>query len=517
MTNLHTLDLVVLAAYFVLMFVMGIYFSTRNTSTEHYFLGSRNFSGWIIGLSLVGTSISSITFLAYPADAFKTNWLRFLPNLMLPVAVFIAAWWFLPYLRKKNTVTAYEFLEERFHPSIRLYGAVAFLIAQVARISMILYLLSLVIHSMTGIETSTCVMIAGVFVAGYTILGGIEAVIWTDVVQTIVLLFGGAICLAVILVEIPGGLMALFDAAWAADKISVGSMDNGTLAPASWAFSLTEKTASMMLFVGLTSWLTEYSSNQNTVQRFCASSSDHEARKAMLVCALVSVPTWAFFMFLGSALFVFFEAYPTPETSAMLTGERKAEEVLPFFIMNYLPPGIIGLVIAASVAAAMSSLDSSINAIATVTTSDIYRRFVRTDQTDSHYLAFARMIATLAGVMMLAGALYLIDTTSSTLQDTATILTALLAGGLLTIYLLGFFSTRCGAVHILLGIGATMIYTTITIVARDLLNYPFDLYYTGLLGNIVMFTVALGSSYILFTDRKPKAQPMTNSRKQDNL
>lgn len=496
--QLNPVDMAVLGIYFALMLGLGIYFSRTNNSTDQYFLGGRNFSGWVIGLSLVGTSISSITFLAYPGDAFKTTWLRFLPNLMLPVAVIIAAYYFLPKLRRNNSVTAYEFLEVRFGPSIRVYGAAAFLIAQLARISMILYLISLVVHSITGIEASYCVLIAGVFVAAYTILGGIEAVVWTDVIQTIVLLLGGLFCIGVIVAEIPGGFMTIIDTALQANKLSVGEMTDNHYRPANWSLALSEKTATMMILIGLISWLTEYSSNQNTVQRFCASKSEREARKAMFICALVSVPTWAFFMFLGTALWVFFQTFPAETASDILNGRARAEEILPFFIMNYLPTGLVGLVIAAAIAAAMSSLDSSVNAIATVSTHDLYRRFLKKEHSDAHYLGFARIITGLAGLLMIIGALTLLRTTTTTLQDTATILTALLAGGLLTIYLIGFFSKRCRATHIGLGILATMAFTGWTVLAgNDLVDYPFDLYYTGLLGNVVMFIVAYGSSYMI--------------------
>ena len=230
----------------------------------------------------------------------------------------------------------------------------------------------------------------------------------------------------------------------------------------------------------------------------------------MAVCALVSVPTWAFFMFLGTALWVLAQHVPSAETSAILAGEAKAEEVLPYFIIHYLPTGLVGLVLAAAIAAAMSSLDSSINAIATVTTHDLYRRFMRTNRDDAHYLAFAKVVATISGMLMIAGALYLIDASTTTLQDTATIITALLAGGLLTIYLIGFFSKRCGSNNIILGIAATMLFTLWTLVSSgDLLpgnmaRYPFDLYYTGLLGNIVMFVVAWGSTFVLRGTMKSK-------------
>ena len=507
MGRLSSLDIGVLTLYLGALFAMGIYFYGKNNTTEEYFLGGRRFSGWIIGLSLVGTSISSITFLAYPGDAFKTAWLRFLPNLMLPVAVFIAARYFLPFLRGNNSTTAYEYLETRFGPSIRVYGAITFVVAQIVRVSLILYLVSLVLQEITGFDATTCILIGGFIVAVYTIIGGIDAVIWTDVIQTVVLLVGGIMCLVIITSLLPGGIGQILEVATTDGKLALAELKNGNLVPVDWHFSLHSKTASMMLVIGLISWLTEYSSNQNTVQRFCASKSDYEAKKAMLICVLVSLPTWAFFMFLGTALYVFFQVFPAVEANEILRGSRKAEEILPFFIINYLPSGLVGLVIAAALAAAMSSLDSSINAISTVSISDIYRRHINRDATDSHYLRVARWVASGAGLMMILGAIYLTNTETTTLQDTATILTSLLAGGLLSIYCIGFFSNRGDARHILFGISGTMLFTAWTILSSrsllpDNLSFPFDLYYTGLIGNIIMFILAFGLSFVLLS-KKP--------------
>jgi SSS family solute:Na+ symporter len=506
MGQLSTLDAGVLFLYLGGLFAMGLYFSRKNTSTEEYFLGGRRFKGWVIGLSLVGTSISSITFLAYPGDAFKTAWLRFLPNLMLPIAVFVAAKYFLPFLRRDKTTTAYEYLEYRFGASIRVYGASVFIFAQTVRVSMILYLLSLVLQEITGFDATTCILVAGVIVAAYTIIGGIDAVIWTDVIQTIVLLLGGIGCLLVIIMQLPGGLAQIIDVASADGKLAFSELRDGALTPVSWDLSLYSKTASMMLIIGLISWLTEYSSNQNTVQRFCAAKSDHEARKAMMICAIVSLPTWAFFMFLGTSLYVFFQVFPAQAASEILQGERKAEEILPFFIINYLPSGLIGLVVAAALAAAMSSLDSSINAISTVSVSDIYRRHINKNADDRHYLRVAKLIASLSGLMMVLGAVYLTDAETRTLQDTATILTSLLAGGLLSIYCIGFFTQRGDARHILVGIGGTMIFTLWTVLSSksllpEALTFPFDLYYTGLLGNIIMFVLSYSMSLVIISEK----------------
>lgn len=488
------LDLLVLLAYFIGLFAMGIYFSRRNTDTEEYFLGRRKFKGWVIGVSLLGTSISSITFLAYPGDAYKTAWLRFLPNLMLPVAILIAIYFFLPFFRRGSTTTAYEYLEHRYGPSVRVYGATAFIFAQVVRVSMILYLVSLVLQEVSGYSANLCILFAGALVAAYTVIGGIEAVIWTDVIQTVVLFLGGLVCLFVIVDYLPGGLSEIINTATAAGKFGFSELESGQLEPVSWGLTLDSKTGTMMLLIGLTGWLTEYSGNQNTVQRFCASKSDAEAKKAMLICALLSLPVWAFFMFLGTALYVFFQIFPTPPALEMLDGSRKAEEILPYFVINYLPSGLAGLVIAAALAAAMSSLDSSINAISTVSINDIYRRHLKPNLSDKHYLTVAKLVATLSGVLMIFGAIYLTSAETKTLQDTATILTSLLGGGLLAIYGVGFFVQKGNALHVWFGIAGTMIFTGWTLFSNkdmlpDAISVPFDLYYTGLIGNLVMFVV----------------------------
>ncbi|KAA3618900.1 MAG: sodium:solute symporter [Calditrichaeota bacterium] len=492
--SLHWLDIVMLVIYMGGMLSLGFWFSRKNTDTEEYFVGGRSHAGWVIGLSLVGTSISSITFLAYPADAFKTAWLRFLPNLMMPLGILIAARVFLPFFRRRKITSAYEYLEDRFGPSIRVYGSLAFIVGQLVRVSIILYLISLVLHEMLGVDPVLSILIAGGFVAIYTIIGGIDAVIWTDVIQTIVLMLGGIISLIVIINILPGGLGQIFSVALADGKFGLSDLHNGQLVDAPWGFSLQEKTVTMMLVLGLVNWLTEYSSNQNVVQRFAASKSSKEARKAMWIGVSTSLPIWAFYMFLGTSMYVLFKVFPTIESSEILVGVRKAEQIFPFFIMNYLPPGITGLVIAAALAAAMSSLDSSINAISTVSVTDFYRRYLAPNREDRHYLKAAWWIAGFAAVFMIGGAIVLSKSASQTMQDTATILVSLLGGGLMGMYLLGFLTKKGDARSVWFGIVFTMTFTGWSILAKndmlpEILQAPFDLYYTGIFGNLIMFVV----------------------------
>lgn len=501
--QLHWLDAIIILAYLAAMQAMGWYFSKRNTSTEEYFVGGRSFPGWVIGLSMVGASISSVTFVAYPADAYKTAWLRYMPNLMLPLAVLVAAYVFLPFFRRGNTITAYEYLEQRFGPSVRAYGAVTFVLAQWVRISTILYLLSLLVNAITGIDPILCVIFTGIFVAIYTAQGGIDAVIWTDTVQTTLLATGGIICLLVIVQLMPGGFAQIIEIADANQKLSLYDMHNGVWRDSGWDFTLSDKTASMLLMLGLATWLTEYSSNQNTVQRYVAAKSMKEARIGMLVCVCSSLPIWAFYMFLGTALFAFFQVFPATEATEMLDGSRKAEQILPFFIVHQLPIGIVGIVIAAALSAAMSAMDASINSVSAVYTVDIYRRHLQPHASDKQALRAAKLASLAVSALSIAGAIALYKATTTTLQDTKTVLVSLLGGGMLGLYLLGMFTRKGDARAAWCGIVATLLFTLWTIAsARAWLpppwRLPFDSYYTMLLANLLMFVVAFAAASTVF-------------------
>jgi len=509
--HISAVDTLIVILYLLGMMFLGVYFARKNKNTEEYFLGGRSFGGIIIGISLVGASISSITFLAFPADAFKTSWIRFLTAFMMPIAVLVASRIFLPFFKQGNTTSAYEFLETRFGPSIRFYAAIVFLFAQLVRLAVILYLLSFVLYEITGLNPVWCVLISGCLVAFYTVTGGINAVIWADVVQTIILVIGGIMIMAIILYKLPGGLGEIFSVAVEHNKLSFADVIDGKLVPIPWGFSLQNKTILMMFFLGLTGWLTAYCSDQNIIQRYCASKSTSEARKALWISTVISLSVWSFFMFLGTSLFVFFNKFPTQQTTEMLEGIRKAEQILPYFIMNYLPKGILGLVVAAILAAAMSSLDSSINAVSTIFVVDIYRRHLCRNREDRHYLKVAWFVAVVASALMILGSIILINTKTETLQDTASIIAAFFTGGMLGIYIIGFFTKIGDARAIWSGIICTWFFTLWTTLSQkswlpDSISISFDFYYTGLIGNIIMFLV--GFTMAVIFRKFAKIQPI---------
>ncbi len=497
MGTFTALDYVVLVVYFGAMAALGPLFASKSRTTEGYFLGDRSFPGWLVGFSMFATSISSMTFMAYPGDAFKTAWYRMTPNYALPVAVLIATFFFLPFFRRAGTVSAYEYLEERFGRWTRLYAACAFIIGQAIRVSLILFLVSILLNQMTGINVYVCILLGGVITSFYTVLGGIRAVLWTDFLQACVLWVGGMISLVVIIHAMPGGLAEIFSMASEAGKLGMADLNaEGVLEPIKFSPDFTEKTVSLFLLVGLGNWMAEYSSNQNVIQRYAASKSAKQARIAMWTCCIFSVPTWALFMFLGTALWAFFQVNPTPEAQAILTGDggAAAEDILPYFVINFLPRGISGLVIAGVLAAAMSSLSSSINSVSAVSLVDVYKRHIAPGKTDRHYVIVAKGVGLGLAVFMIVGASLLRLLQSTTLQDSATILAALTAGGLLGLYLLGFFTKVGDDTSILAGIICTLSFTLWMTLSNmgwlpEAWQSPIHSYYAGLLGHIIMFAV----------------------------
>jgi SSS family solute:Na+ symporter len=517
MAQMRTFDIVVLVVYFGAMTGMGWYFARRTRSTEQYFVAGRNYPGWLIGISLFGAAISSITFVAYPADAFKTAYLRYLLCLTLPIGVFIASRLFLPFFRRGRITSVFEYLEGRYGPMTRMYGATVFIIAQCIRISLIQYLVSLLVYRMTGWDIRVCILLGGTVTAYYTIAGGMEAVIWTDFVQSMLLTAGGLFILGLILWKLPGHLGQLISVANADGKFMLGDLNpaDGKLHPAGWTFSLSQKTIPMLLLIGLLQWLAEYSTNQEVIQKYCASKSANDARRAMWICCWTCLPTWGYFMFIGTGLYVFYQVFPDLQAGEMLSGARKAEEILPYFVTTQLPRGLAGLVVAAVLAAAMSSMSSAMNSISAVAITDIYRRHLVKDATDRHYMRAARLVTFISAVIMIGGAYLLSQSETKTLQHLAVEMASIIMGGLLGLYMLGFFTTRGDGRAAVAGIAFAVCFSAIISLANlewlpqtwnDAINTRFDSYYTGLIGNVGLFTIGFAVASLI----PAKSRDLTN-------
>lgn len=491
-TDFRVLDVVVCALFLAGILVMSFYFARKMNSTEEYFLGNRSFPGWAVGLSMLGTSISSVTFLALPAAAFVLDWRQLTPNMMMPFAIVVAALVFIPFFRRSNATSAFEYLEERFGPLVRLYGAISFIIGQLLRIGTIVYLIGIPIGFLLNVHPVWVMVLFGVFVAIYTIAGGIEAVIWTDVIQSIILIGGAIICLTMIVSKLPGGLSQIIDMGREYNKFSLGEN----------AWNLDRRTIYTMLILGIYQWLQGYSADQTVVQRYLAAKSMREARKAIYVCVATSLPTWAFFFFVGTSLFVYYQVFPDANLASL-----DADQIFPYFINTQVPVGLAGLIIAAILAAAMSSLDSGINSIATVAIVDIAKKWLAPGRHDLYYLKWSRIVAAAASVFMIAGGIFFFYIPKESMADLNLIVKSVFGGCIFAIFMLGFFTKRVDYVSLITAIVvATLFNLYLMLNTMGLLPAPLVLeihaYWVGILVNVACLVFAYVMS--LVRGRPPK-------------
>jgi len=379
--GLYLLDYLVVMFYLAVIVCIGVYISRKQTSTEAYFAGGRSIPAWAVGFSLLATLISSVTFLAYPGEGFDGNWILLVQGLMVPVVLVIIIWFIVPMYRKIIGISAYEYFEKRFGYFARLYGSLAFVMAHFTKMGSVFYLLALALASMTGINTYHVILVLGAITILYTLIGGIEAVIWSDVIQGFILVVGGLICAGVLLLRPEQGPVNAIQTAWENGKMSMGPYD--------WDF--TRLTFWVMAINGIFYAIQKYGTDQTIVQRFLLAKSNSKAIKAALMGALLCVPVWALFIFIGTLLWSFYNnaGFELPEGIA-------GDKVFPYFIMSQLPAGVTGLILAALISAAMSSLDSDLNCLAAVGVEDYYRRFKR-NATDKQCLNVGKIIVTICG------------------------------------------------------------------------------------------------------------------------
>lgn len=455
-------DILTLTIYLVGTLGLGLWFGIRTKTTEGYFLGGRSMPGWAVGLSMLGTAISSVTFLAYPGSAFDGNYSRIVPGLALPIGAIVAIYLFVPFYRKTGFISAYTYFERRYGLWGRVYVCIMFSLMMLWRMGLILYLLSMAVSNMhPNWSLSAVIIVIGVFVTVYTVLGGIEAVIWTDVFQTIALILGGVAVVLVVFFTVDGGAATVFSMGMESAKFSLV----GEEATSVFDFSLARDTLIMLLLIGAIGNIQEFALDQTKIQRYCAASTTKGACRATWIGGLGCVPVWVLFMFVGTCLWVFYQTHPNRMQEEML-----ADSVFPYFILRELPSGVGGIVLAGVLAAAMSSIDSAMSGLTTTVTEDIYKRVFVRGRNDTHNLKAAKVIATLSGVCMIVIALGLTLLRQDAILDIAFILGAVLGGGLGGLFFIGFFTKRANsfgaAVGVVFAIVATIGMTYIEAKAR---------------------------------------------------
>ena len=417
-------DILVITLYFILILGLGIYFSKRQKNTEDYFKARERIPSWAAGLSLFGTALSPITFMAIPAKTYSTDWSYFLLNMSVFLAVPLIVYLFIPYFRRKNIKTAYEYLEIRFSVIIRLVGSICFILYQIGRMGVVLFLPSIAINLVTGVDLFICISLMGVISLIYTLMGGIEAVIWTDVVQVFVLMGGVIISLAMNVINTDGGFEGILEIAHLEDKFNAFDL----------TLSLKEPTVWVMLFGGFFANLTSYGTDHTMVQRYLVTPTKKEAQKSIWIGALLTIPSSLIFFFVGTTLFVFYKMNPSALNENFITDDA----IFPWYIVTELPTGISGILIAAIFAAAMSSLSSSMNAGAASFNVDILDRFGLGKNEDP--MKIARWTTFIIGTLGILFAFFMATFDIKSLWDEFNKILGLILGSLGGVFLLGLMT-----------------------------------------------------------------------------
>ncbi len=500
MIELPIIDWVVLGIYFAAMLGVGLYFyrSGKSSTAEGFTKADGAMPGWVVGLSILATYLSSISFLALPGRAYAGNWNAFVFSLSLPLAVWVAARWFVPYYRATGEVSAYSHLEARFGPWARVYAGVCYLLTQLARMGSVMFLMALPLHLLLGWEMHWVILLTGASVILYTMLGGIVAVMWSDAVQAIILMAGALLCLALLLGGLPGGFAAGIDYAMAQEKFSLGS----------FGASLGESTFWVVLAYGLVINLQNFGIDQNYVQRYVAARSEQAARRSLWLGGMLYVPVSLVFFLIGTGLFVFYGAQPglLPES---LQAEDQADRVFPYFIVTQLPPGVRGLLLAAIFSAAMSTLSTSLNSSATLLLTDWYQRFFRPQASERESMRVLHLASLVWGALGTGVALAMIGVKAA--LDAWWTLSGIFAGGMLGLFLLGLISKRAGNPAAITAVVAgvlVILWMTLSPAAAgwpDGLRNPFHIFMTVVVGTLVILLVGLGVSSLKSRSGVPAA------------
>ncbi|WP_334179241.1 sodium:solute symporter [Pseudoxanthomonas sp.] len=442
------LDWLVIVVYLAAMIGIGLYFYLREkrNSTENFFVGSRTIPFWAAGLSLYAVNTSSISFIAIPAKAFETNWQYLTNNLIAVLGLMFVAVWIVPLLRRLDLMSTFSYLETRFHPSIRMLASALAIFMQIgSRMSVILFLPALAISTITGIDVIWSVLLMGGFTIIYTAMGGMKAVIWTDVVQVIVKMGGAIFAILFIVWTLKGGFGEFTQIAMAEDKTKLFD----------FSFDLTKATVWGFIFLVLFEVVLTFPKDQVLMQRVLSTKSDKEAGRSIWAFAAIMIPGGFVFYGIGTALFVYYKNNPERMNPLL-----PVDATFPLFIAAELPMGVTGLIIAGIFAAAMATLSGIMNSVATLITVDFYERFAK-DKSQKKGVFFAEVMTVVVGLVGIGAALVLSRFDIGSLFDVSIELAGLLGGGFAGAYTLGMFTRRANSQGVAIGIVSAIVLTFI--------------------------------------------------------
>ena len=432
-------NMLVLVVYLLAVVAVGLFFMFKNKNTDDYFRGGQSIPWWAAACSIYATMLSSLTYIALPAVVYRSDWVLLLGIWMIiavaPIAVYVA----IPFFRQLDATSAYEYLSKRFNLPVRLFASGLFTLFHVGRMGIVMALTALALSAVTPLSAAESVLIMGVLCLLYCTLGGVEAVIWTDTVQTIVLLIGAFACFAIIIMGLDGGFTHFIEIGIADNKFTFANVD----------FSLNSiTTLSIWVIVigGIGQNISSYTADQAVVQRYMVTESSNAATKSIWANAWLAAPGALLFFCIGTGLYVFYQQHPEK-----LDPSLQIDQIFPAFISNELPIGVAGLIIAGIFAAAQSTVSTSMNSIATTVVTDFVRPF-QLVKNEKSYMKVARALTFLSGLLGTLVGLIFIDPEIRSLMEAYFKVIGMFMGALGGIFVLGALTKRANSLGAIVGL-----------------------------------------------------------------
>jgi len=466
--RLTAVDWILLILYLVGVAFIGVFFSKKQTTTDEYFLGGRRFGSFTISLSILGTGLSAISFLGVPAFVIAKDWSSFFASLMGLPATLIVAWFFIPFFYNLKLTSTYDYLKLRFDTKVATLAGILFFLLRGLMAGIAIYAPSIALCAVTGWNLNLCILISGVMTVLYTALGGMSAVVWTDVMQVVVLFVGAGFVMWTLGTQLPGGPMD-----WIADAARQNKFNL-----MNFKFSWVEQTFWASCIGGFFYNLAFYGVDQVLVQRYMAADSLTSARRSLYLNAIYTLPSGIIFFVIGTMLFLFMQKNP-----GHFPAGATAQEIFPLYMLHGLPAGWAGVLIAAIYAAAMSTLSSVLNSLATVSVNDFYRRFWRKQETDEHYVKVGKQLTTAWGILAIFVGFLAIYIDSNVWMG-AVKAGSLFMGPMLGMFLLGMFSDRPTSKSAFIGCVVGLIFSMVVGYGTEL-----ELFWLTLFGTIVTMVV----------------------------
>jgi len=503
MKHLPLVDLCVIFLYLLTMVFVGAWFSRKNKSADQFTKASGSIPGWAIGLSIYATFLSSNTFLGVPGKAYGSNWNAFVFSISMPLAAWVAVKYFVPFYRATGEVSAYTNLEKRFGPWARSYAVICFLLTQLARMGSVFFGIALSLQALTGYSMELIMIVTGACIIIYTVMGGIEAVIWTEVVQGVIKTLGAVLIIYLVMVNMPGGVTKIIEVGKIDHKFSLGS----------FKLDFTQASFWVILLYGFFINLNNFGMDQNYVQRYHTATSEKEAGKSVWLCVWIYLPASLLFFAIGTCLYAYYQANPAliesvklqaaaerlsssasateiAKLAATLQPADYGDKVMPYFMVTKIPVGLVGLIVSAILSAAMSTISSGMNASATVFSEDIYKRYINPNLNGKGQLRLLYLATALFGLLGMCTGVAMIGVKS--VLDIWWQLSGIFAGGMLGLFLLGMMSKKVGnqdaIIAVIVGV-LVILWMTFSYLLPDdyaFLRYPLHVNMIIVVGTLVI-------------------------------